>query len=188
MRIFCDLRSSFPSPAGTKKNTKQWTKCPLVLYVKPSNERFIIPLQRKNCYLQLASIFLVRVFKNVLIPSVRMTLTMSKMFTRIICQTIEWDVNYSTAKRKKIHMYILFWLLFSGKSIQNILRFSQSSSFWIWRYSPCWKPVKPGHYSVLWPRILRVLLTLHGKRHHSGIIIPFIASIFFTNVKCTYLK
>ena len=94
MRIFCDLRSSFSSPAGTKKNTKQWTKCPLVSYDKPSNDRFIIPLQRKNCYLQLASIFLVRVFKNVLIPSVRMTLTMSKMFARIICQTIEWEVNY----------------------------------------------------------------------------------------------
>ena len=128
----------------------------------------------------LATILLVRVFKKVLIPSVRMTLTLSKMLARIICETIEWE--------KKIYIYILFWLLFSGKSIQNILQFSQSSSFWIWRYSPCWKPVKPGHYSVLWPRILRVLLTLHGKRHHSGIIIPFIASIFFTNVKCTYLK
>ena len=34
-------------------------------------------------------IFLVRVFRNILIPSVRMTLTMSKMFARSICQTIE---------------------------------------------------------------------------------------------------
>ena len=125
MWIFCDLRSSFSSPAGTKKNTKQWTKCPLVLYVKPSNERFIIPLQRKNCYLQLASIFLVRVFKNVLIPSVRMTLTMSKMFTRIIRQTIEWDVNYSTAKRKKyicIYYFGFYFLVRVSKTSYGSVR------------------------------------------------------------------
>ena len=39
--------------------------------------------------LQLASIFLVRVLRNTLIPSVKMTLTMNKMFAGIICQTIE---------------------------------------------------------------------------------------------------
>ena len=60
---------------------------PLVLHAKPSNKRFIIPLQ--NVILQLASIFWVRVFRNILIPSVRMTSTMSKMFARIICQTVE---------------------------------------------------------------------------------------------------
>ena len=36
-------------------------------------------------------------------------------------------------------------------------------SFCIRRYSPCCKPVKPGHYGVLRPRILLVLLTLYGK-------------------------
>ena len=41
---------------------------------------------------------------------------MSKIFARIICQTIEWDVNYSTAKK------MLFWLLFS------IMFWSASSS------------------------------------------------------------
>ena len=99
-------------------------------------------------------IFWVRVFRSILIPSVRMTLTMSKMFARSICQTIEWEVNYSTAKKMS------FWLLFCGKSIQNFLQFSHSCSFCIRRYSPSCKPVKPGHYSVLRPRILRVLLTL----------------------------
>ena len=58
-----------------------------ILYAKPSNKRFIIPLQ--NVILQLASIFWVRVFRNILIPSVRMTSTMSKMFARIICETVE---------------------------------------------------------------------------------------------------
>ena len=37
---------------------------------------------------------------------------------------------------------------------------SHSCSFCIRRYSPCCKPVKPGHYGVLRPRILLVLLTL----------------------------
>ena len=64
------------------------TKCPLVLYAKPSNKRFIIPLQKKN-YLAIGFYFLVRVFRDILILSVRMTLTISKMFARIICQTIE---------------------------------------------------------------------------------------------------
>ena len=40
---------------------------------------------------------------------------MNKMFVGIICQTIEREVDFSTAKK------LLFWLLFSGKSIQNIL-------------------------------------------------------------------
>ena len=41
---------------------------------------------------------------------------MNKMFTGIICQILEREVDfYSTAKKN------IFWLLFSGKSIQNIL-------------------------------------------------------------------
>ena len=88
--------------------------------------------------LQLASIFLVRVCRNILIPSVRMTLTMSKIFARIICQTY----------------YIL---------VRRFVQFSHSCSFCIRRYSHCCTPVKPGYYSVLRPRILRVLLTLYGK-------------------------
>jgi len=71
---------------------------------------------KKKNFLQLASIFLVRVLRNTLIPSVKMTLTMNKMFAGIKCQTIEREVDFSTAKNK-----LLFWLLFSGKSIQNIL-------------------------------------------------------------------
>ena len=108
MRIFCESRCIFPNPAGGRGGGKyeQWAKCPLVFYAKPSNKRFIIPPQKKDVILQLASIFLVRVFRNILIPSLRMTLTMSKMFARIICQSIEWKVNYSTEK-------MLFWLLFS---------------------------------------------------------------------------
>ena len=39
--------------------------------------------------LEIFSIFLVRAFRNTLIPSVKMTLTMNKMFAGIICQTIQ---------------------------------------------------------------------------------------------------
>ena len=58
--------------------------------------------------MQLASIFLVRVFRNTLIPSVKMTLTMNKMFAGIICQTIEREVDYSTAKK---NCYFGFYFL-----------------------------------------------------------------------------
>ena len=54
---------------------------------------------KKIVILQLASIFLVRVLRNTLIPSVKITLTMNKMFACIICQTIEREVDYSTAKK-----------------------------------------------------------------------------------------
>ena len=139
------------------KKYEQWAKCPLVLYAKPSNKRFIIPLQ-KIVILQLASIFLERVFRNILIPSVGMMLTMSKIFARIICQTIEWEVSYSTAKKYFILASIFYYIL-----VRRFDQFSHSCSLCIRRYSRCCKPVKPGHHSVLRPRILRVLLPLYGK-------------------------
>ena len=70
----------FSEPPRGEEKYEQWAKCPLVLYAKPSNKRFIISLQ-KIVILQLASIFLVRVFRNILIPSVRMMLTMRKIFS-----------------------------------------------------------------------------------------------------------
>ena len=60
----------------------------------------------------------VRVFRNILIPSVRMTLTMSKMFARIICQTIEWEVNYSTAKKEEVILASIFYFTFVRRFIQ----------------------------------------------------------------------
>ena len=39
----CELRSNFPSPGGEGKYDQQ-AKCPHVLYVKPFNKVFIIPL------------------------------------------------------------------------------------------------------------------------------------------------
>ena len=113
----------------------------------------------KKCYFAIVFYFLVRVFRNVLIPSVRMMLTMSNIFARIICQTIEWEVNYSTAKKKYVILASIFYYIL----VRRLVQFSHSCFFCIRRYSPYCKPVKPGHYSVLRPRILRVLLTLYGK-------------------------
>ena len=87
------------------------------------------------------------------------TFEMSKMFARIICQTIEWEVNYFNAKEK---CYVSYYFL-----VRNILiRLAIVAPFFlicIRRYSPCFKPTKLGRYSVLRPRILPVLLTLYGK-------------------------
>ena len=52
---------------------------------------------------------------------------------------------------------------YNGRSMNALVFFLYSR----WRssgrrYSPCCKAVKPEHYSVLRPRILRVLLTLYG--------------------------
>ena len=67
---------------------------------------------KKIVILQLASIFLIRVFRNTLIPSVKMTLTMNKMFAGIICQTIEREVDYSTAKK-----IVILASIFNSQSI-----------------------------------------------------------------------
>ena len=66
----------------------------------------------------MASILGVRVFRNILIPSVRMTLTMSNIFVRIICQTIEWEVNYSTAKKEEFILASIFYFTFVRRFIQ----------------------------------------------------------------------
>ena len=86
------------------------------------------------------------------------TFEMSKMFARIICQTIEWEVNYFTAKEK---WYFGFYFL---------MRVSKTSWFCLPQllllHPPVFalfKPVKPGQYGVLRPLILLVLLTLYGK-------------------------
>ena len=62
--------------------------------------------------LQLASIFLVKVFRNTLILSVKMTLTMNKIFAGIICPTIEREVDYSTAKK-----IVILASIFNSQSI-----------------------------------------------------------------------
>ena len=53
MRIFCELRGIFPSPAavkqprGARKNTTQLAKYPHVLYAKPSNKVYLINVWTK---------------------------------------------------------------------------------------------------------------------------------------------
>ena len=110
-------------------------------------------ITKRNCYFTIGFYFLVRVFRNILIPFVRMTLTMSKMFALIICQIIEWEVNYFNVKEK---CYISFYFLVRVSKTPDSV--SHSCSFCIRRYS-----VKLGHHSAPRPRSLRVPPTLFGK-------------------------
>ena len=90
----------FPSPTGARKNMSNEENVSSY-YMLNHWIRGLILHTKKIVILQLASIFLVRVFRNTLIPSVKMTLTMNRMFAGIIklCQTIEREVDYSTAKK-----------------------------------------------------------------------------------------
>ena len=99
MRIFCELRSSFPSPAGVRKNTSNEQNVRSHYMLNHWIRGLLFHYKKKN-YLANGFYFLVRVFRDILILSVRMMLTISKMFACIICQTIEWEVNYFTAKEK----------------------------------------------------------------------------------------
>ena len=89
-----------------------------------------------------------------------MMLTIRKMLAHIICQTIEWEVNYFTAKEK---CYFGFYFQVRVSKISSADSVSRSCSFCIRWYSPCCKPVKPGHYSVLGSRILRALFKSASK-------------------------
>ena len=106
MRIFCEFCCIFPSPAEAKKNTSNEQNV-RSYYMLNHRITGLLFHYKKNCYFAIGFFFLVRVFRNTLLPSVRMTLTMSKMFALVTCQTIEWEVNYSTAKK------MIFWLLLS---------------------------------------------------------------------------
>ena len=107
MRIFCELRSKNTSNEQTVRS----------YYMLNHRIRGLLFHYKKTCYFAIDFYFFGKSqFRNILIPSVRMTLTVCKMFARVICQTIEWEVNYFIANEK-----MLFLLLFSSKSIQNIL-------------------------------------------------------------------
>ena len=143
MRIFCSCVVIFPNPAGARKNTSNEQNV-RSYFMLNHRIRGLLFRYKKNCYLAIGFYFFGR---NILIPYVRMTLTMGKMFARIILASI-------------------FYLI----CVLRFVQFSHSCSFCIRRYSPCCKPVKPGHYSELRPRILRVLLTYMVKWRNSGII------------------
>ena len=78
-----ELRSIFPSPAGARKNTSNEQNV-RTYYMLNHRIRGLLFHYKKNCFLAIGFYFLVRVFRNILIPSGRMTLTMSKMFARIM--------------------------------------------------------------------------------------------------------
>ena len=105
--IFCELLGIFPSPAGARKNTSNEQNVRSYCMLN-HRIRGLLFHHKQIVILQLASIFLVRVFRNTLIPSVKMTLTMNKMFAGIICETIEREVDYSTAKKKKCYFGFYF--------------------------------------------------------------------------------
>ena len=117
MRIFCELRSIFPSPAGERKNTSNEQNVRLY-YMLNHRIRGLLFHYKKIVILQLVSIFLVRVFRNTLILSVKMTLTLNKMFAGIGVKPLNERLIFLLQKKKYIY---IFWLLFSGKSFQNIL-------------------------------------------------------------------
>ena len=144
MRIFCVLRRG-------EEKYEQWAKCPLVLYAKPSNKRFIISLQ-KNCYFAIGFYFF------------------GKSIQKHPDSVFENDVN----NEQNVGGYYMSnhwtrgWFFYCKKNLYFgfyfLVRISKTSWFsFIRRCSSCCKPVKLGHYSVLWLRILPLLLVKWRK-------------------------
>ena len=154
MRICCELRSIFPSPAGARKNT--------------SNEQNVRSYDMLNHRIR----GLLFHYKKKL-PFGNWFLFFGKSIQKHPDSVWENDVKneqnvrvyYAKPLNERLIMYckrkMLFWLLFCSKSIQNILILSA-----IVAPSPS-AGIRPVvnrlNYSVLRPRILRFLLTSYGK-------------------------
>ena len=114
---------------------------------------------KKKIILQLASIlFRFSVIKLSMSSSLSYPISVCSVVS--FCSVKSVSVKKSSSSLKKVkskgpkQVEIRF--------IPRFVQFSHNCSF-IRRYSPSCKPVKLGHYSVLRPRILRLLLTLYGK-------------------------
>ena len=114
MRIFCELRSIFPSPAGARKHTSNEQNV-RSYYMLNHRIRGLLFHYKKKCYFVIGFYFL------------------GKSIQKHPDSVCENDVNneqtvrayYVKPLNERLIMYckrkMLFWLLFSSKSIQNIL-------------------------------------------------------------------
>ena len=115
MRIFCELRSILPGTAGASKNTSN-KKNVLSYYMLNHRIRGLFFHSKTNCYFAIGFNFFGKsIQKHPDFVCENDVNNRQNVRGYYICQTIEREVDYFTAKKN------LFWLLFSGKSIQNIL-------------------------------------------------------------------
>ena len=157
MRIFCELRSIFPSPAGARKNTSNEQNV-RSYYTLNHRIRGLLFHCKKNCYFAIGFCFLSKSIQkqpdSVCENDVNNEQTVRKYYAKPLNERL------IILHKKTVILASIFNFIF----IRRFVQFSHSCSFCIRRYSPCCKSVKPGHYNgVLRPRILLVLLTLYGK-------------------------
>ena len=149
MRIFCELRIIFPSPAGARKNAsnKQNVRS---YYMLSHRIRGLLFHYKKTLS-----------FCNWLLfcfgfQSVKLSTSSSLSCLISVCSVKSVPVDKSSSSLKKSSPKD------PNKSKLGSCPVSHNCSF-IRRYSPCCKLVKLGHYSVLRSRSLRLLLSLYGK-------------------------
>ena len=74
MRIFCELRGIFPSPVGARKSTSNEQNVRSCYMLNHRIRGLLLHHKKKKCYFAIGLYFFGRVFRNILIPTVRMTL------------------------------------------------------------------------------------------------------------------
>ena len=158
MRIFCELRCIFPSPAGARKNTSHDEQNVRSYYMLNHRIRGLLFHYKKNCYFAIGFYFLGKSIQkhpdSVCENGVNNEQTVRAYYVKPLNERL-----IILHQKNPVILASIFYFIF----IRRFVQFSHSCSFCIRRYSPCCKPVKLGHYGVLRPRILRVLLTLYGK-------------------------
>ena len=115
MRIFCELRSIFPSPAGAGKYPSNEQNV-LSYYMLNHRIRGLLFHYKKNCYFAIGFYsFGNNIQKHP--DSVCENDVNNEQNVRGYYMSNHWTRGWLFYCKKKL----LFWLLFSGKSIQNIL-------------------------------------------------------------------
>ena len=136
MRVFCELRSILYNTSN-EQNAHSY-------YMLSHRIRGLLFHYKKNCYFAIG-LYSVSVFSNKIVNVFIVELSNFCLFC----------------------LFSSFFFVQLGPKDPNKSKLGSSpvshNCFFIRRYSPCCKPVKLGHYRVLQPRILRLLLTLYGK-------------------------
>ena len=116
-RYFASCVVFFQAPQG---RGKIWVMSKMSARII-SNNRFIIPLLKKICYFAVGFYCFGKSIQKHPDSVSENDVKSEQMFAHIICQTIEWEVNYSTAKQKQCYFGFYFLVGVSKTSYSSVI-------------------------------------------------------------------
>ena len=131
----------FPSSAGARKNKSKEQNVRSYFMLSHRIRGLLFPYE-KNCYLAIGFYFFGKSIQKHPDSVCENDVNNEQNVRAYYMQTIEWEVNYSTAKNA-ISASIFYFIF-----VRWFVQFSHSCSFCFRRYSPWCRSVKAGHYTI----------------------------------------